>query len=199
MALDPRENLATLQCTYHQHQGLRSTVRGFPDCETMPNSCVGYGCTRRDTPEVRARGITFHKIPQDPEKMHTWLRALRRKNLDPDPGRLSHYRVCSEHFTPSDLRESGGGRRMLKRDAVPSVASGCCRKGRRGRRSSDWVEVDAAADDDGNDDSSSANALQLAPEQDMPDKPVVEEVKKCDLSRKSFFFLKFSFRVRDVL
>ncbi len=89
----------------------------------MPNSCVAYGCTNRDTAECRSTGVTFHRIPLNPERHKVWLRALRRKDWSPGPMNDS-YRVCSDHFLDSDYKsssDSSNGPRHLKSDAVPSV------------------------------------------------------------------------------
>ncbi|QQP53354.1 Uncharacterized protein FKW44_005814, partial [Caligus rogercresseyi] len=48
-----------------------------------------------------------------------WIRALRRKNWKPEDN--VDYRICSEHFLPSDYKDIPGNRRYLKRGAIPSV------------------------------------------------------------------------------
>ncbi len=88
----------------------------------MPVACVAYGCTNRDEKAVRERGITFHKIPSDPDKKKKWLSAIRRKGWKPDTEK-DYYRLCSEHFVSTDFKE-GKLRQNLLPNAVPSVFKG---------------------------------------------------------------------------
>jgi len=86
----------------------------------MPNSCVAYGCTNRATPEVRQRGISFHRLPIHDPFRAKWIEAIRRQNWNPDPLK-DHYVVCSEHFEQSDFRDVSSNRKCLKEEAIPTV------------------------------------------------------------------------------
>merc|ERR1711884_15988 len=82
----------------------------------MPSNCVVRGC------RVMGGGFGF---PKDPELRLKWRIAIKRENWEPSV----HSRVCGDHFVADDFRESimascsrnPSGRRLLKKEAVPSV------------------------------------------------------------------------------
>uniref|UniRef100_A0A3B3QZQ6 THAP domain-containing protein 1 n=1 Tax=Paramormyrops kingsleyae TaxID=1676925 RepID=A0A3B3QZQ6_9TELE len=62
-------------------------------------------------------GLSFHAFPQDEAQRRRWLVLIWRDHFVV----TSHSKVCSRHFLPGDMSEakSEGGRRRLKRGAVP--------------------------------------------------------------------------------
>ncbi|XP_065218821.1 peroxynitrite isomerase THAP4-like isoform X2 [Planococcus citri] len=82
----------------------------------MVISCSAYACSNkwsRDSP------IHFHKFPFRSRSLcEKWVRALKRKDFVPTKASL----VCSDHFRDDDYVERAGlTKRMLKKDAVPSI------------------------------------------------------------------------------
>ncbi|XP_012945152.1 zinc finger protein 271-like [Aplysia californica] len=90
----------------------------------MVTSCAALGCTNRQTTtrsqvlsEHRVRDLTFHRFPMKNDGLLAkWVEAVRRDKFTP----TSAHRLCSRHFRESDFIE-GDRRRVLKRDAVPSI------------------------------------------------------------------------------
>nr|KAF6393988.1 THAP domain containing 9 [Pipistrellus kuhlii] len=89
----------------------------------MTRSCSAVGCSTRDTLQSREHGYSFHQFPSDTILRSKWIKAVNR--MDPRskkiwiPGPCAI--LCSKHFLESDF-ESYGLRRMLKKEAVPSVS-----------------------------------------------------------------------------
>uniref|UniRef100_A0A3B3TRL5 THAP domain-containing protein 1 n=1 Tax=Poecilia latipinna TaxID=48699 RepID=A0A3B3TRL5_9TELE len=77
-------------------------------------SCAAVCCTASS----KYNGLlSFHGFPSHPELRRQWLVTIRRDKL-----KLTlHSKVCSLHFTPDQLLQpkAAGGRRMVKRGAVP--------------------------------------------------------------------------------
>uniref|UniRef100_A0A8C6UCV8 THAP-type domain-containing protein n=1 Tax=Neogobius melanostomus TaxID=47308 RepID=A0A8C6UCV8_9GOBI len=81
----------------------------------MPTQCSAIGCSNRFDPEAKKRGISFHKVPSDPERREAWKRALRRDFVI-----TKHTVICSDHFEEKDLDRTGQTNRL--RDGVtPSI------------------------------------------------------------------------------
>ena len=84
--------------------------------------CCGYGCNNRSgDPELKARGVTFHKFPnrpnpKDQERRSNWIKAVSRDQWEVSP----ESKLCSDHFVESDFIESPD-HRWLKNTAVPTV------------------------------------------------------------------------------
>ncbi|XP_041847555.1 uncharacterized protein LOC121643965 isoform X1 [Melanotaenia boesemani] len=57
----------------------------------MVISCCAVGCTNR---QGHKPGISFYRIPKNPERRRQWIAAINRKSWEPTA--LS--RLCSEHF-----------------------------------------------------------------------------------------------------
>ena len=61
--------------------------------------------------------LLFHRFPHEQHRRREWVqRCCRLDKFNPDS-----CRICSAHFLPSDY-DSDSGRRILKRDAIPSVS-----------------------------------------------------------------------------
>ncbi|XP_014892019.1 uncharacterized protein LOC106949963 [Poecilia latipinna] len=75
-------------------------------------------CVPQCTASSKYNGLlSFHGFPSHPELRRQWLVTIRRDKL-----KLTlHSKVCSLHFTPDQLLQpkAAGGRRMVKRGAVP--------------------------------------------------------------------------------
>ncbi|XP_012945156.1 zinc finger protein 585B [Aplysia californica] len=91
--------------------------------QKMVTSCAALGCTNCQTTqsqvlsEHRVRDLTFHRFPMKNDGLLAkWVEAVRRDKFTP----TSAHRLCSRHFRESDFIE-GDRRRVLKRDAVPSI------------------------------------------------------------------------------
>ena len=84
----------------------------------MVKCCASYGCPNRDE-NPGETGIGFHQFPKDRLMRQKWIQALRRLHYDPSSSAV----ICSEHFEKEDYRENTK-RRVLKKDAVPSVFKG---------------------------------------------------------------------------
>ena len=66
----------------------------------MVLSCCAIGCSNRLNKKAKDSGISFHRLPKDPNRQKMWLKKLKRKNFDPT--QMSALYICSEHFQPSD-------------------------------------------------------------------------------------------------
>ena len=82
----------------------------------MPTSCSAYNCQKRDTEDIRSRGITFHKFPKDESRRKSWIAATRRDGFKPNDKSA----ICSEHFTEGDFL-TNTIRRTLSKTAAPTV------------------------------------------------------------------------------
>ena len=78
--------------------------------------CVVLGCANSDEGSNDS-SRTFHKFPTEYGVKQRWDLALKGHKWAPVWIKESKWRVCSEHFMPSDFHASG----KLKRDAVPSL------------------------------------------------------------------------------
>ncbi|XP_005097051.1 zinc finger protein 658B [Aplysia californica] len=100
----------------------QTTQTSFP--QKMVMCCAALWCTNRQTTtqsqvlsEHRVRDLTFHRFPLENDGLLAkWVEAVRRDKFTP----TSVHRLCSRHFRESDFIE-GDRRRVLKRDAVPSI------------------------------------------------------------------------------
>ena len=81
----------------------------------MVASCSAWGCSNRETPEAKANGVTFHRIPKARRKQ--WIEATRRQDWNPAPSA----KICSEHFKQSDFKGNSESKRLLHDTAIPSV------------------------------------------------------------------------------
>ena len=66
----------------------------------MVLSCCAIGCTNRLNKKGKDSGISFHRLPKDPNRQKMWLNKLKRKNFD--PSQMAALYICSEHFKASD-------------------------------------------------------------------------------------------------
>ncbi|XP_072298319.1 uncharacterized protein [Eucyclogobius newberryi] len=76
----------------------------------MGKSCCAVGCTNRQETTV---GVSFYRIPKNPERRSKWLAAIQRDNWTPHPATA---RLCSEHFITGQKSDD-----LLCPDYVPSV------------------------------------------------------------------------------
>uniref|UniRef100_A0A671UEU0 THAP domain-containing protein 1 n=2 Tax=Sparus aurata TaxID=8175 RepID=A0A671UEU0_SPAAU len=61
--------------------------------------------------------LSFHRFPQDASLRAKWLHGIRRVQFTV----TQHTKVCSRHFEESLIRTTAKGKRVLSRDAVPSL------------------------------------------------------------------------------
>ncbi|KAF2905508.1 hypothetical protein ILUMI_00674, partial [Ignelater luminosus] len=86
----------------------------------MVKYCCAYGCTNEWMP---GGNTTFHKYVifssphKRPDLLKLWIHSLRCEDFKPSLTTV----ICSAHFTKNDYLESGGNKKLLKKDAVPSV------------------------------------------------------------------------------
>ena len=66
----------------------------------MVLSCCAIGCANRYNKKSQDSGISYHRLPKDPNRQKMWLNKLKRKNFD--PSQMSSLYICSAHFQPSD-------------------------------------------------------------------------------------------------
>jgi len=88
----------------------------------MVNCCVPQ-CTNYSS-KTKGQGISYHRIPTDPELQRSWIARIRRQNLPA----LKNCYVCSAHFTSDcfELRAQIIGEpsfRRLKENVIPSIFS----------------------------------------------------------------------------
>ena len=57
----------------------------------MPSSCCAIGCANRYN---KGKEIRLYLFPRDEERLAKWIKAIRRKNWQPN----QHSRICSSHF-----------------------------------------------------------------------------------------------------
>ncbi|GFO10331.1 THAP domain-containing protein 1 [Plakobranchus ocellatus] len=95
----------------------------------MVSYCCIYTCVHRSRPSRDRPGINkeilFHPFPRkDLKKLKEWLSVVRPFVRNADAWRITRWvKICSDHFLPSDYMNMG--RKVLKKDAVPSVFTGC--------------------------------------------------------------------------
>ena len=77
----------------------------------MPENCKAIGCSNVATEETKAKGISFHSFPKNPDMRKKWALALHRDNYEP---KYNHV-VCSEHFHPDDFK----GRFLISKMTSP--------------------------------------------------------------------------------
>ncbi|KAH7980507.1 hypothetical protein HPB49_016806 [Dermacentor silvarum] len=81
-------------------------------------------CVPLCTPSQRKTepGVLFHEIPADPNARARWLKAISRKDWEPNSA-SSYSVVCSMHVNASDLKDNCKNR-QLKPGVVPSIFCG---------------------------------------------------------------------------
>ena len=82
--------------------------------------CAAAKCNNRsdNRPE-----LSFHAFPQDPKTGKEW--ELRMRTGDLSFKSVDHKFCCSEHFLPTDFKDSlTGHRRELKKDPFPLFLTG---------------------------------------------------------------------------
>ncbi|XP_076125776.1 uncharacterized protein LOC143105625 [Alosa pseudoharengus] len=69
--------------------------------------------------------VAFYRFPKDPDRCARWVRHLRNASLKKINSQLLHksYRVCSDHFQPSQFKKPSDVHAGLKRNAVPTRAN----------------------------------------------------------------------------
>lgn len=72
-------------------------------------------CVPRCSCSSRYSKVSFHSFPTEDRARQQWLANIRRENLSP----RRNTRVCSRHFLLDDLVDTPGGRKWLKKGAVP--------------------------------------------------------------------------------
>ena len=70
----------------------------------MVLSCCAIGCTNRFNKKSKDSGLSFHRLPKEPNRQKMWLNKLKRKNFD--PSQMSALFICSDHFKASDYKVS---------------------------------------------------------------------------------------------
>ncbi|GJQ80415.1 hypothetical protein Trydic_g12274 [Trypoxylus dichotomus] len=81
----------------------------------MVQYCCAYGCRNVWEPNSN---IKFHRFPlKRQEILKLWLQALHRENFFPKTTTV----ICSDHFTLDSYLESSLNKKLLKKDAVPSI------------------------------------------------------------------------------
>lgn len=81
----------------------------------MVKYCCAPGCLNSWNP---SKDITFHRFPHKrPDILSKWVQAIKIKNFNANMFAL----VCSEHFTKDSYMDSNRQRKMLKREAVPTI------------------------------------------------------------------------------
>ena len=90
--------------------------------------CIAYGCYNNSSPEKTAKGISLHRLPlTNAHLLSLWKKQIHLKN----PRLTATAQLCSTHFQEScfiatnPIRKSLGGstKRLLKKDAVPTIFS----------------------------------------------------------------------------
>ena len=61
--------------------------------------------------------LSFHRFLQDASLRAKWLNRIRRVQFTV----TQHAKVCNHHFEESLIRTAAKGKRVLSRDAVPSL------------------------------------------------------------------------------
>lgn len=83
----------------------------------MPQNCISFGCPNTSS---KSSDISFHRLPLKNKKLLAkWIIKIRRTNTPVN----EHVRICSEHFEPSCFLISYNGRKMLRKDAIPTKFS----------------------------------------------------------------------------
>ncbi|XP_050431275.1 uncharacterized protein LOC126839885 isoform X3 [Adelges cooleyi] len=80
----------------------------------MVNQCVIRACKIKANKE-----IIMHGFPKNHEMLFKWKNAIWM--FQPDFLPTTHTKICSSHFLESDYNLSYLGKKVLKKDAVPSV------------------------------------------------------------------------------
>ena len=63
----------------------------------------------------RQKDKSFHRIPADKQLKYRWISACLLEEVHPSS------RVCSDHFAENDYNITANGRKMLRKQAVPTV------------------------------------------------------------------------------
>ncbi|XP_050431274.1 uncharacterized protein LOC126839885 isoform X2 [Adelges cooleyi] len=86
----------------------------------MVNQCVIRACKIKANKE-----IIMHGFPKNHEMLFKWKNAIWM--FQPDFLPTTHTKICSSHFLESDYNLSYLGKKVLKKDAVPSVFKPVCK------------------------------------------------------------------------
>ncbi|KAJ8707448.1 hypothetical protein PYW08_010700 [Mythimna loreyi] len=79
----------------------------------MVNYCCVYGCGRNSK---TSKHLYYYSLPKERNRLVQWLEAVGRVDLlEKDLKKLTH-RVCSRHFSPSNIKN-----KHLCADAVPTL------------------------------------------------------------------------------
>ncbi|KAH9629565.1 hypothetical protein HF086_008609 [Spodoptera exigua] len=85
----------------------------------MVNYCCVYGCGRNSK---TSKHLYYYGLPKERNRLLQWLEAIGRTDLlERDHKKLTH-RVCSRHFTPSNIKN-----KHLCADAVPTLCLSNCK------------------------------------------------------------------------
>ncbi|XP_044748844.1 THAP domain-containing protein 1-like [Coccinella septempunctata] len=79
----------------------------------MPQSCVAYNCYIRHR---KGGNLKFHTFPKTGLLRDKWIAALGRADFVPS----TYSRICSKHFHENDYEINAHGKKVLKKDAIPS-------------------------------------------------------------------------------
>ncbi|XP_045781103.1 THAP domain-containing protein 1-like [Maniola jurtina] len=61
--------------------------------------------------------ISYHRFPKSREMANKWVKAIKRRNWEPN----IRSAVCSIHFSPSSISETKRGLRKLVEGAIPEL------------------------------------------------------------------------------
>lgn len=86
-------------------------------------------------------GISFHRFPSDEAMKITWMAKIRN-DLKKNNKIIEAMRICSAHFKPDDYKIISNGKRMLKKDAQPTIfPSNLCRKSKASKETMQLINV----------------------------------------------------------
>ncbi|XP_050439629.1 uncharacterized protein LOC126845113 isoform X3 [Adelges cooleyi] len=78
-----------------------------------------FQCVIRSCKTKSIKDCIMHRWPRNHEMLLKWTNAIRM--FQPDFTPTTHTKICSSHFIESDYNLSFTGKKMLKKEAVPSV------------------------------------------------------------------------------
>lgn len=97
--------------------------------DKMVRTCAYPGCfnickkaTLRKGSRTKEK-LTFHRFPTyDGDQLKLWMDALNL-NIKTPTRVIKRWRICSDHFFPSDFNSTQRGREFLKTSAVPHMVA----------------------------------------------------------------------------